>query len=44
MVGVVYWDWSGGAANNTKWHIPFQIVGGKRDALLRRSIRWSPAT
>ena len=42
MIGVVYWDWSGGAANNTKWHIPFQTVGGKRDALLKLVDKMDP--
>lgn len=42
MIGVVYWDWQNGGANNTKWHIPFQTLGGKRDALIRLVNKMEP--
>jgi uncharacterized membrane protein len=34
MVGMLYFDWQGGG-NGHKWHIPFQLIGEKRGALLR---------
>lgn len=36
-VGIIHWEWGG-----HKWHIPLQVIGGKRSALLAQVDRMTP--
>lgn len=42
MLGVLLWDYGRANGGGTSWHIDFQTIGGKKNAMLRQIDKMSP--
>lgn len=42
MLGVLMWDYSKPGGGGTSWHIDFQTIGGRKNAMIRQIDKMSP--